>query len=56
MCSFYEKLFLLCLYEEMLLHLKLHMKTFSYFGRWFYFLILTFYIIKQNKSPKIDPK
>ena len=29
MCSFQEKMFLLCPYEEMSSHFKLHMETFS---------------------------
>ena len=43
MHSFQEKLtLLLCPYEEMFSHFKLHMGTFSYFAKWFYFLTLTF--------------
>ena len=36
-------------------HFKLHMETFSYFVKWFYFLI-NFLKNKQNKTPIIDPK
>ena len=55
MCSFQEKKCFLCPSEEMPSHFKLHMETFSYFVKWFYFLI-NFLINKQNKTPKIDPK
>ena len=34
-------------------HLKLHMETFSYFLRWVYFLILTFY--QGNKTETKNP-
>ena len=39
---FKKKMFLLCPYEEMSSHSKLHMENFPNFVRWFYFLILTF--------------
>ena len=34
MCFFEEKIFLLCPYEEMFPHFKLHMENSSYFVRW----------------------
>ena len=53
--DFKKKIFLLCPSEEMPPHLKLHTETFSYFVKWFYFLINVLRS-KQNKTPKIDPK
>ena len=50
-----EKNFFLCPCLEMPSHFKLHMKTFSRFSRWFYFLILTFYSANKTKHQKIDP-
>ena len=45
-----------CLSEEMSPHFKLHMESFSYFVRWFYFLALTFYQVNKNSRPKADLK
>ena len=58
MCRFHEKIiFLLCPNEEISPFFRLHMETFSYFLRWFYILILTFFqVCKQNRSPKNDPQ
>ena len=55
MCCFQEKkkTFILCLYQQMFTHFKLHKGTFSYFVRWFCFLILPF---DQNRTPKPDPQ
>ena len=55
MCSFQQKMFLLCQYKEMLLHFKRHMETFLLFQMG----LLpnnNFLISKQNKTPKTDPK
>ena len=56
MCNFQEKIaFLLCPFEEISPHFKLHIENFSCFVRWFDFLILTFY--QGNKTTrKVDPQ
>ena len=46
--QFSKKMFLLCPYEEMFLHFKLHMEIFSCFVRRFYFLLFLFN--KQTKQ------
>ena len=48
MCFFEEKMFRLCRFEEISPDFQLYMETFSYFIRWFLFLILTFY--KETKQ------
>ena len=57
MYSSQEKMtFLLCQSEEMSPHFKLHMEKFSYFARWFYFLMVTFYQVNKTEQQKFIQK
>ena len=48
--------FLLCPYQVMSPHFKLHKETFSYFFRWFCFLILPLYQVNKTGYQKLIQK
>ena len=54
MCIFQGKMtFLLCPSEEMSPQFKLHIETFSYFVKWFHFLMLTFYQVNKTGDQRL---
>ena len=56
MCSFQEKVFLLCPYDEKIATLQIAHGSFLIFCLMVFLPNINFFISKANKPPKIDPK